>query len=223
VRRLEALGEVELTWGLYCLELSNLPADGDVAELGTTARSATALRTAAAIQAVGGSDDVGRFYKALGSRVWETSEPASDRDLAVRESAEEAGYDREILDRAMADPGTWDEVVRQHRWLVDDKGGIGVPTLVLDGGTGPAVFGPVVSHLPDDEEAVRILRHVVWLAREDGFYEIKLQRTSQPDLPGWKVPVGKLTFGSRPWLPPVPADHVPTDGKGLPRDWAGHR
>jgi predicted DsbA family dithiol-disulfide isomerase len=213
IRRLAELGEVELSWGLYCLELANLPADGDVAGLGVTARSATALRTAAAMDPA----DIGRFYVALGKRVWETSEPAADRDLAVRESAAEVGYDPGLLDQAMADPSTWDNVVAQHRALVSEKGGIGVPTLVLDGGDGPAIFGPVVSHLPDDEEAVRIWHHVRWLARQDNFYEIKMHRPVQPDVPGWKVPVGKLTFGSRPWMPPVAPDHVPTDGRTLPQ------
>jgi len=200
--------------------LANLPTDGDVEGLGVTARSATALRTAAAIGAEGGNADIGRFYQALGKRVWETSEPASDRDEAVRESAEETGYDRGLLDRAMADPGTWRDVVAQHRALVDEKGGIGVPTLVLDGGDGPAIFGPVISHLPDDEEAVRVWHHVRWLARQDDFFELKTHRPVQPDVPGWKVPVGKLTFGSRPWMPPVAPDHVPTDGRSLPAQQA---
>ena len=194
VRRLAELGEVELSWGLYCLELANLPADGDVAGLGVTARSATALRTAAAIGRRGGNADIGRFYRALGKRVWETADPASDRDEAVRASAEETGHPRSALDDAMADPSTWDDVVAQHRALVEEKGGIGVPTLVLDGGDGPAIFGPVMSHLPDDEEAVRVWHHVRWLARQDDFYELKTHRPFQPDVPGWKVPVGKLSI-----------------------------
>jgi predicted DsbA family dithiol-disulfide isomerase len=216
VRRLEELGEIELDWGLYCLEVANLPEGGDPVPLGTTARSATALRTAAAIQQQAGSLAIGQFYKALGRRVWETSEPAADRDLAVRESAQEIGFDAAILDQAMADPSTWQEVLRQHRFLVEEKGGIGVPTVVLDGGAGPALFGPVISHLPNDADAVEIWRHVSWLARYDNFYELKRHRTSQPDVPGWKVPASKLTFGSRPWMPPVPDEHVPTDGKKLP-------
>ena len=54
-----------------------------------------------------------------------------------------------------------------------------------------------------------------WLARYDNFYELKRYRTHQPDLPGWKVPASKLTFGSRPWMPPVPDAHVPADGVPL--------
>jgi predicted DsbA family dithiol-disulfide isomerase len=215
-RRLEQLGEIRLTWSLYCLELANLKEGQNPVDLGTTARSATALRTAAAIQlATGDSDGVGAFYKALSERVWETSEPASDRDQAVRESAVQVGFDAELLDQAMADPGTWEEVMRQHNWLAQARHGIGVPSIVLDGGTGPELFGPVISHLPDDEDALRIWEHVRWLARYGNFYELKRYRTSQPDVPGWKVPASRLTFGSRPWMPPVPDEHVPADGVPL--------
>jgi predicted DsbA family dithiol-disulfide isomerase len=201
--RVQALGEIDLDWGLYCLEVANLPGGADPVALGETARSASALRTAAAILERESSKAVGRFYVALGSRVWEASTPMSDRDLAVTESAEEAGFDRSIVADAMADPRTWTEVLRQHRELVD-KGGIGVPTMVLDGGDGPAIFGPVISELPGDEDSVELWKTVSWLARYDNFYELKRRRTAQPDLPGWKVPPSRLTFGSRPWMPPVP-------------------
>jgi hypothetical protein len=216
IRRLEELGEIRPSWSLYCLELANLKEGQDPVAMGTTARSATALRTAAAIYLdTGSSDGVGAFYKALGDRVWMTSEPASDRDQAVRESAAEAGFDAELLDKAMADPRTWEEVMRQHYWLEEGRHGIGVPSIVLDGGSGPEIFGPVFSHQPTDDDALAIWEHVRWLARYDNFYELKRYRTSQPDLPGWKVPASKLTFGSRPWMPPVPDAHVPADGVPL--------
>src|SRR5580693_4020987 len=68
VRQLEALGEVELDWGLYCLEVSNLAEGGDAFALKDTARSAGALRAAAAIREKEDSLAIGRFYKALGDR-----------------------------------------------------------------------------------------------------------------------------------------------------------
>jgi predicted DsbA family dithiol-disulfide isomerase len=214
LRQLERLGALRLTWGLYCLEVANAKSREEVAELATRARSATALRTAASIaMTTGSTDGVGAFYKALGERVWETSEPASDRDQAVREAAVQVGFDAEILDRAMADPRTWAEVLRQHSWVAEERHAVGVPSFFLDGGDGPELFGPVLSHLPSDSDALEIWEHVRWLARYDNFFEAKRHRTSQPDVPGWKVPASKLTFGSRPWMPPVADDHVPTDGK----------
>nr|MBA2437248.1 hypothetical protein [Acidimicrobiia bacterium] len=58
----------------------------------------------------------------------------------------------------------------------------GVPTIVLDGGEGPAIFGPVVSEVPTDEEAVELWRHVSWLARYENFSELKRDRTLALDL-----------------------------------------
>jgi hypothetical protein len=59
----------------------------------------------------------------------------------------------------------------------------GVPTIVLDGGEGPSIFGPVISRLPaSDEEAVELFRHVVWLIRCRSFFELKRERTEPPDL-----------------------------------------
>jgi 2-hydroxychromene-2-carboxylate isomerase len=207
-RRLEELGEVRLDWGLYCLEVANLPEGGDAVALGQTARSATALRSAALIKRREDSLAMGRFYRALGALVWDTSDPAANRDQAVRDAVQAAGFDGSLFDEAQADPSTWLDVLAEHRALVEEKGGIGVPTIVLDGGTGPAIFGPVLSELPSDEDTVEIWKHLSWLARYENFFEMKQRRTAQPNLPGWKVPPSKLTFGSRPWMPPVP-DPVP--------------
>jgi 2-hydroxychromene-2-carboxylate isomerase len=204
VRRLEELGEIELSWGLYCLEVSNLAEGADPLPLGESARSATALRVAALMAREEGSTlPIGRFYKALGKRIWEAPMPAQDRDLAVRESAEEAGSDRGVLDRAMADPSTWDEVLRQHYALVQDKGCVGVPAVVLDGGDGPGIFGPVLALVPNDEDAVQLWRHSLALIRNGTFFEMKRKRTKIPDMPGGKVPMSQWTFGSRPWIAPV--------------------
>ncbi|MDP8978476.1 MAG: hypothetical protein M3N17_07855 [Actinomycetota bacterium] len=48
---------------------------------------------------------------------------------------------------------------REHRELVERMRSFGVPTIVLDGGAGPATFGPVISRLPDDDGTVALWRH----------------------------------------------------------------
>ena len=42
----------------------------------------------------------------------------------------------------------------EHDALIARTGSFGVPTIVLDAGEGPAIFGPVISELPDDDDAV---------------------------------------------------------------------
>ena len=58
-----------------------------------------------------------------------------------------------------------------------------MPTILLDGGAGPAIFGPVISELPGDEDAVQLWEHVSWLARYENFAELKRGRISRPVLP----------------------------------------
>ena len=102
---------------------------------------------------------------------------------AVRGALEEVGLDVEWCDEALSDPGTWEAVLDEHHGLIERTRSFGVPTIVLDGGTGPAIFGPVISELPSDEDAVDLWRHVSWLARYDNFAELKRDRIKSPDLP----------------------------------------
>ncbi len=102
---------------------------------------------------------------------------------AVRGALEEVGLDVEWCDEALSDPRTWEAVLEEHHGLIERTRSFGVPTIVLDGGTGPAIFGPVISELPSDGDAVELWRHVSWLARYDNFAELKRDRIKSPDLP----------------------------------------
>jgi hypothetical protein len=95
----------------------------------------------------------------------------------------EAGLDEGLLGRALADPGTWQQVQEEHDAMVARHRGFGVPTIVLDGGEGAAIFGPVIVDVPeDDTEAVELWRHVSWLVGYENFAELKRERTRVPDL-----------------------------------------
>jgi DSBA-like thioredoxin domain len=180
-RRLEELGEIELSWGVFSLEVVNLPADKDPRAL--EARSGPALRTALVLRDRVGEKAVGAFYASLGKRMWEEPPPPDDMPEAVRAALSASGLDPHTADRALADPSTWDAVLHEHRALVDGTRSFGVPTIVLDGGAGLAMFGPVVSALPSDEDAVALWRHTSWLVRYGNFAELKRARLGRPDLP----------------------------------------
>ena len=184
-RRIEELGEVTVDWGVFSLEVVNLPEGTDPRTI--DARSGPILRTALAL---GDRRTMGRFYAACGTRIWETGPPAAvDDHDAIRSALEEIGEDPMLLDAAMADRSTWDAVVDEHRALVERTQSFGVPTIVLDGGEGPAIFGPVISTMPDDEEAVELWRHTSWLVRNGNFAELKRGRARQVELPSiaWRA------------------------------------
>ncbi len=163
----------------------NLEAGKDPREI--DAVSGPALRTAIAIRDNVGSKAIGPFYAALGKRIWEQAPPAEDMLVAVRESLEEAGLDPALCDKAMADPSTWDEVLAEHNELIANTRSFGVPTIVLDGGE--AIFGPVISQLPSDDDGVELWKHVSWLVRYENFSEVKRDRTIKNDLPAalWRA------------------------------------
>lgn len=179
VRRLAELGEVELSWGFFSLEVQNAGEEPeDMAR--AHALSARALRTAVLARDISEAA-VGGFYRELGRRVHEQGQ---DLDAAetVEASLADAGLDVALAAKAWSDPSALERLGDEHRTLCDRTRSFGVPTIVLDGGDGPAIFGPVIAEVPMDDDAVELWRHVAWLARYDNFSELKRDRTSMPDL-----------------------------------------
>ena len=64
---------------------------------------------------------------------------------------------------------------------------VGTPILQFDPPGGKAFFGPVISRLPSDEDAVRLWDHVVGLAGFEGFAELKRSLRELPQLPALGV------------------------------------
>lgn len=187
-RRLEELGEVTIDWAVFCLEIVNCPEGED--PLAIEAKSGPALRTAIVLRDRVGPKSVADLYRALGKRMWETVPPMEANDLdGIRDALKEIGADPSILDDALADRSTWEAVVKEHLALVDRTNAFGVPTIVLDGGDGPAIFGPVVYKLPDDDETVELWHHTEWMVRNANFAELKRGRGDLPDLPSmeWRA------------------------------------
>jgi 2-hydroxychromene-2-carboxylate isomerase len=179
VRQLQDLGEVEVSWGVFSLDIAN--SEDDPASLGEQAPGALALRTVIALRDAEGDPAVGRFYEALGEAIHQRGEDGSDRAVVGR-ALETIGVPDALIDKAVGDATTWDRVVAEHTALVERTRSFGVPTIVLDGGDGPAIFGPVISEVPTDADAVQLWKSVSWLTRYENFSELKRDRTIDPDL-----------------------------------------
>jgi hypothetical protein len=103
-----------------------------------------------------------------------------DDASVIIEALQAAGAAPSIYDDAMDDPATWATVLQEHDSLVQDKHGFGVPTIALDDGDGPAMFGPVLYEVPPDDEARTLWQHVSWLMRNGNFAELKRHRSGRP-------------------------------------------
>lgn len=183
IRRLAELGFVEVDWAVLSLAVTNAGSQETSAK--GHDRSERALRTAVAVRKRYGYQAVGELYAHFGRRVHERGEPL-DEPATVEAALADAGLDPALCEKAMSDDGTMRAVEAEHRALVErhpELGpAMGVPTIVLDGGEGPAMFGPVISTMPSDDDAVELWRHTSWLVRHEAFAELKRDRTDVTDL-----------------------------------------
>jgi hypothetical protein len=68
---------------------------------------------------------------------------------------------------------------------------VGTPILHFRPPTGTSFFGPVISRLPDDADAVELWDHVIALAGFPGFAELKRSLRERPQLPALGVRPGE--------------------------------
>ncbi|WP_111511447.1 DsbA family protein [Mycobacterium kyogaense] len=97
-------------------------------------------------------------------------DPAVARHLLA-----ELGLDPGLVDDAIADPTTDDEVLADHRRVVD-AGGYGVPTLFF--ADGQCLFGPVLIDPPTGEAALRLWQAVVAWTEFPHLYELQRPKTA---------------------------------------------
>jgi hypothetical protein len=209
VRTVMAQREYSVDWRFISLRMVNADVDYDAQfppdyEAGHTA-GLRLLRVAARTRAEHGPDAVGRLYDALGHAIFdspsepeepeEPEEPGRDR-RGTRAFLEpvlaEAGLPAELADAL--DDDSYDEVVRAETDEALSLTGkdVGTPIIHFEPPTGVAFFGPVISRLPADEDAVRLWDHVVGLARFPGFAELKRSLRELPQLRGLGVEPGQV-------------------------------
>jgi hypothetical protein len=203
VRTVMAQREYEVDWRFISLRMLNAHVDYDAQfppeyEAGHTA-GLRLLRVAARTRAEHGREAVGRLYDALGHAIFDAPE-----------APEEAGRDRRgtraFLEPVLAETGlpteladaledaSFDEVIRAETDEALSLTGkdVGTPIIHFQPPTGVAFFGPVISRLPADEDAVRLWDHVVGLAGFPGFAELKRSLRERPQLRGMGVEPGEL-------------------------------
>ena len=170
--RLVELGELEVTWAFFALAEQNqtLLTDPEHRQLATAP-----LRLLALARRRGGNDAVGRLYTAVGEARHRRSEPIGEAPV-LEACLRAAGLDPAWMAESARDDSCWDEVLADHRAAVQQCGAFGVPTLILDGGAGPGAFGPVITEVPDDAEAVALLHDTVRCLRRPYLYELKRER-----------------------------------------------
>ena len=99
-----------------------------------------------------GQDEVDRWYAEVGRAFHDDGIKTQDREVH-RVLLERLGLGADVVDEALADPTTADEVRADHDFVVREKAAWGVPTLVFP--DGQALFGPVIAPAVLGRTAVR--------------------------------------------------------------------
>jgi predicted DsbA family dithiol-disulfide isomerase len=111
------------------------------------------MRVGALIKRELGNGELDRWYAGIGESFFEHGSPTHTPD-AHRERIAELHFDPALVDRAIADESTTDDVKADHDHVTGAYAAFGVPTLVF--ADGRAVYGPVIAPAPMGDEALRL-------------------------------------------------------------------
>lgn len=128
------------------------------------------------------------WYESAGTALHVDGRKPHDPDVA-RTLLAEIDLDPALVDEAIADPTTHDEVRAEHETVLA-VGGWGVPTLIFD--DGQALFGPVLVDPPTGDAAERMWDVVCGWLEHPHLYEI--QRPKRPE------DIGLIAETFRPYL-----------------------
>ena len=197
VRTVAARRDYDVEWRLISLRLLNAHVDYDAHfppeyEAGHTA-GLRLLRVAARVRQEHGQPALARFYEVCGTHVFEReggADPARDTRALAEEVLAGAGLPADLAD-ALDDQARDEEIRAETDEALALTGkDVGTPILHFRPPDGTAFFGPVISRLPDEEQAVELWDHVVALAGFPGFAELKRSLREQPQLPAFGVRPG---------------------------------
>jgi hypothetical protein len=214
VRIVAAQREYRIGWRFISLRMLNAHLDYDTAfppeyEAGHTA-GLRLLRVAARARAEHGPEVVGPLYEAISSQVFDS--PAAATLTAAQRGSRAfvepllAGLGLSAWLADALEDTSWDTEIRaetDHALSLTGKD-VGTPIIHFQPPQGTAFFGPVISRLPSDCDAVQLWDHVVGLASFPGFAELKRSLRERPPL---------ASFGFDPERRDVAA--------GIGEDWHG--
>ncbi len=145
------------------------------------------LRVAAAVREDLGREPMAALVKAYGESYWDKPKGSGMRDfLSTTEHAaqvlEAAGVSTDYA-KALDDT-SWDAMLEDETELALSRTGrdVGTPIITFQPPEGLSFFGPVISRVPSDEDAVPLWNAVTTLASFPGFAEMKRSMREVPQL-----------------------------------------
>ncbi len=168
IREVRSRRGLEISWRFFSLEEINRRDDRPHPWERAWAYGFSQMRVAAWLRRRGQAD-VDRWYAAVGY-AFHTQGRRTHEPEVHRQVMDEIGFGAEVVDQALDDPTTADEVRADHEVVVS-KGGFGVPTLVF--ADGQALFGPVVAPAVSGAQAERLWDLTVGWLEFPHLYEVQ--------------------------------------------------
>jgi hypothetical protein len=191
VEQVAAQRDYRVDWRFISLRLINKDKDYETEfppgyEFGHTA-GLRMLRVAAAVRDELGREPLGRLVAAYGHSYWDLPQGSGmstrlstpEHAVGVLEAAGIPSRFAEALDDA-----SWDELLDAESEMALARTGrdVGTPIITFEPPEGLSFFGPVISRVPDDDEAVQLWDAVTTLASFPGFAEMKRSLRERPQL-----------------------------------------
>lgn len=175
--------DLNITWQPISLLRKNEPAE-DSDYYGPVLFTHKLLRVMEAVRKAEGDAAVERAYWHFATLIHHDK----NRDFDVADELEAAGLDRSLAG-AFDDESLDTEIATRMDEGIDLAGNdIGTPIIAFDNADGEkvALFGPVITRVPDTELSLQLWDGFIACATVPGFWELKRTRTERPE------------FGERP-------------------------
>ena len=221
VHKVQAQRDYSVNWRFISLRLLNSHLDYDTHfpagyEHGHTA-GLRMLRVAAAIRRDHGIDAMAGLYDAFGSSVFDVDRRPDglDPDAQPREWLGTAEHLESILGplgynlsyAAAADDESLTAIVQADTDAALEKTGrdVGTPIISFQPPEGPSFFGPIISRVPNDDDALKLWDSVITLASFPSFTEMKRSLREMPQLRSFGLSADEAGIqedwkaGSRRW------------------------
>ena len=173
IREVRNIRPVDVHWHFFSLEVVNRKPGVEPDYV--NGNGWTALRSLALARRKYGNEGVEKLYVALGNAAHGRKESLRDRAV-VEASAQQAGFGPDLVEAALADESTIQDVLADHQEAVERYLAFGVPTLAIEG-SDVGFYGPVINTVPHGEEAAELWDYTAWLLRQPNIYELKRERT----------------------------------------------
>ncbi len=191
MRRVAELRGVKVGWRFISLWFINQGKDLPPEMVEAQRRCLRYHRICAAARDRLGNAAVGELYRAWGERYWYTD---AEGELGERLAVGARGADPEEIVGSLrlpldlleaADDGAWDATIRAESDEAFRRTGpdVGTPIITYNPPHGNSLFGPVMSEVPDDDQAVEFYDALRTFANFRGFSELKRTDRIPLDLP----------------------------------------